>query len=107
MTGYPVNSGGALVSSFQISPVGKLLLDISGNNTLAGIQYIQLFDSVTLPADTAVPLYVVAAQATSFFTKTFMPDGVPFQNGIWVCCSTTAPTKTLGAANCFFEAITR
>lgn len=68
-------------------------------------QWIQLHDAAALPADTAVPAHIIRVAATSNFVFDIPEDGWPFQNGLVVCNSTTGPTKTIGAANCWFTGI--
>lgn len=75
---------------------------ISGYNS-GPAQFIQLHDSATLPADTAVPVTLVPVAATSVFSIDFGVYGKKFLSGIVVTNSTTGPTKTIGAANCFFD----
>lgn len=76
-----------------------------GYNSLAGTQFIQVHDSATLPADTAVPILVIAVAASSPWQIDLNGIGFPFQNGIVLCNSTTGPTKTIGAANNLFTVL--
>jgi hypothetical protein len=82
-------------------------------NDAASAQYIQLFDSTTVPADTAVPdlCFVVAADSmlTIDLPRTLERrvagglDRFPlFETGIAVSNSSTAATKTIGSADCLF-----
>lgn len=73
-------------------------------SSLGSAQWIQLHDSATLPADTAVPLWIGTVATIANLQKEFGIYGISFANGIVICNSTTGPTKTIGAANCFFQA---
>jgi hypothetical protein len=81
-----------------------ILYGISGYNSLASPQFILLFSSPTVPADTAVPDIIIAVPASSNFSLDFGVHGRVFSTGISVSNSTTGPTKTIGAANCSFDA---
>lgn len=86
----------------HIARVGRgLALQIEVYST-AG-QYILIFDSATVPPNgTAptlkVPIKVPADGNVSYAFK--LP--VPFVNGLVICNSSTAATKTEGSATCWF-----
>lgn len=80
-----------------------VLLSLSGFSNLGSAQYIMVFDSNTQPGNGAVPKRIKKVAATDTFEVDF-GRGVRVENGIWVCNSTTAPTLTLGAADCLFHA---
>lgn len=90
-------------ASLVIASNPAVLRGLTGYNSGAA-QFIQLHDAASLPADTAVPKVVIAAAATSSFSIDFGDHGRKFSNGIVVCNSSTGPTKTIGAANCWFDA---
>lgn len=94
----------ALAASFIISPVRAKLYSVTIYNSKASAQFIQLFDSATLPADAAVPVYNVTIPASSSLTIDFGLVGMDFYTGCVVCNSSTAPTKTIGSADCQFFA---
>lgn len=75
---------------------------ISGYNSKGSAQFIQLHDSATLPADTAVPAFNITAATVANFSVDFGMYGMPFKNGVVICNSSTAPTKTIGSADCQF-----
>jgi hypothetical protein len=110
----PVSSGG-LVASAQIKVISPTVasggrgghlhwLALYNNN--AAVRYAMLFDSASLPADGAAPLWMQSMAAATSVVKelAWPPDGLWFQNGIWICISTTASTKTLAAADLIFTA---
>jgi hypothetical protein len=80
------------------------LWKVNGYNSKASAQFIQLHNSATLPADAAVPVYVMTVPATSNFTIDFDVRGRSFATGIVICNSSTGPTKTIGSADCYFDA---
>lgn len=75
------------------------LLTVTVHNSNVAAQFIQLHDATSLPADTAVPVYVRSAPAALTTSFGFDLRGRTFANGIVICSSSTGPTKTLGAAN--------
>lgn len=80
------------------------LLSLYGYSSLAGAQFIQVFDAIAVPADTAVPKLLFGLAAAGNFNFPLPIYGRAFTTGIVVCNSTTGPTKTIGAANCWFDA---
>jgi hypothetical protein len=67
-------------------------------------QWIQLHNAASAPADAVVPLLVFEIAADTARTLDFGRHGRVFTTGIYVCNSTTDVTKTIGAANCIFDA---
>jgi hypothetical protein len=81
------------------------LISLLGRNNSGSDQYIQLFDSTTVPSNGATPVYFFTAFAGSDFSMDLPVTGCPFTTGIAVCNSSTDTTKTLGSANCWFLAV--
>lgn len=99
-----VSSGGSLVAGYQVSATGANLQELICTNTGAATIYCQIHNVASTPADTAVPVIsfaVGAAASVSYDSQ----QGVNFDTGIYVCISSTAPTKTIGAAEAFFSAL--
>lgn len=97
----------AAVKSAVISAVPATLVDIQIQNVTAGVKYIQLFDSATVPADTAVPNMCFTIPASGSLNITL--NGIPehFATGIAIASSSTQATKTLSAtSDIFFTART-
>jgi hypothetical protein len=80
------------------------LVELIGYNS-GPDQFIQIHNSATVPLDTAVPIRTFKVLAASNFSLSLSSDEPPMSAGIVVCNSTTGPTKTIGADNCFFTAV--
>lgn len=72
-------------------------------NSNASTRYIQFFDANLVPADTAVPLMVWPLATATGYEFVWFDSGRQFQTGLVLCNSSTATTKTLGAADSFFD----
>lgn len=94
----------AYAASLVVSPVGSTIFGITGHNSKLTEQYIQVHDAVSLPADTAIPKVTILVPASSSFGLDFGSRGRLCENGIVVCNSSTGTTKTIGAADCWFDA---
>ena|SRR5687767_9802269 len=93
----------ALAASAVIKATAGNLYGLSGYNS-GPEQFIQLHDAASLPADAAVPVHNIIVPAISNFSIDFGVYGMAFATGIVVCNSSTAETKTIGAADCQFFA---
>lgn len=93
----------ALAASLIVTTGPALLYGFTVLNTNASAQFIQLFDARDLPADTAVPDCVFTVPGSSNLPVQWIPWRT-FNVGIVMCNSSTAATKTIGAADCFFDA---
>ncbi len=76
----------------------------------SGVVFVQVHNTTTLPADTAVPVWrsgpIVAVAAGAEHTLSFGDDeGLYLDTGCVVCISTTAAAKTIGSAEALFHAI--
>jgi hypothetical protein len=108
----PVNAGNVAFLIAKVCNQGGVtgqvarLHRIIATNTNAAQRFIQVFDSATLPADGAVPLitFPLGPGASTQPPIDFGVYGRTFQNGIVICNSVaTEATKTLGAADSFFD----
>lgn len=105
LAGASIVSSSAYEASKVIKNAAGTLLSLVGYNSKASAQWIQVFNSATVPADTAVPIYSFLVQATSNFALDVPIVGMPFTTGIAVSNSSTGPTKTIGSADVFFTAV--
>ena len=94
-------SSNALTNAIVIAGVHKLY-GFTVNNTNAALQYVLLFDLSVLPGDGAVPVCSFTALGAQDKGVLWLPPRRMLQ-GIVVCNSSTAATKTIGAADCFFD----
>jgi hypothetical protein len=101
--GWPQNatSNGYASSIVAKSGVGKCF-GFQGYNSGAA-QFILVLDAQSLPADGVAPVIVITVAATSNFSAYFGTAGRSFDRGIVLCNSSTGPTKTIGAADCWFD----
>lgn len=82
--------------------------DIGCFNNTGGTIYLHFFDTNGLPGNGAVPnayipvILPTASQATQFFE-----GGLPINQGLVVCASTTPWFLTLASTNCGFHVIYR
>lgn len=96
------NPSVALEASRVIKAGPGVLYGLSGYNANAGTRYIQLFNSITVPADAAVPVFTVPVATGQPYSIDFGAYGMGFTTGIAVCSSSTGPTKTVSAADAWF-----
>jgi hypothetical protein len=94
----------ALEASHIIKGSAGRLFQLTGVNTKTSAQYIQVFNSTTVPSDTAAPVLLAYVQAGANFSWDFGAVGRYFSTGISVSNSSTAATKTIGSADCWFNA---
>jgi len=96
------NPSAALEASRVIKASLGVLYGLSGYNANAATRYIQLFDSTTVPVDGAVPVFTIPVATGQPYSIDFGVYGMGFKTGIAVCSSSTGPTKTVSAADCWF-----
>lgn len=99
-----VASAGALEASRIISATGANLQEIACTNTSASAVYCQVYNTATVPADTAVPVLSFAVPASSSASYDNQ-QGIVFDTGICVAISTTAHVKTIATAVATFFAL--
>ncbi len=106
ITGIALRNSGsaALAAGLQVAAQASVLAGVTGYNSKGSAQFIQIHDSATTPADTAVPVFSMVVAAAANFSADFGVYGMTFVNGVYVCNSSTAPTKTIGSADCQFFA---
>lgn len=100
----PLNCASPRLEASRVVKSGPgVLYGLAVTNTKASAQYVQVFDAATVPADTAVPLLAASVPAGDALGLTWLP-GRTFLTGIVVCNSSTQGTKTIGSADCLFDA---
>lgn len=77
------------------------LYSITGYNS-GPAQWIQVHNAASVPADTAVPIFIFKVPSVANFSFDLGDYGDYYTIGITVCNSSTGPTKTIGAADCWF-----
>ena len=101
----PNADAGALVASRVITTKPCKLLSIVVLNTNAAIRYFQIHETASLPADGAVPdVPSIPVSANSAMQFDFGAGGLDL-DALTICNSTTAATKTIGAADAAILAI--
>jgi hypothetical protein len=93
----------AYEASTVVKAAAGTLFELTGYNSKATDQFIQVHDASSLPSDTAIPTVVFVARAQSNFSWSGGKYGKKFTTGIVVCNSSVAPTKTIGSADCWFN----
>ena len=103
--GFPLSASTvALANSLVVKSGPGRLLSLTAYNNKNAAQFLQIFDLIGVPADGAIPVMVfTVATVANLPNITFGLGGRWFTRGIVVCNSSTAATKTIGAADCWFD----
>jgi hypothetical protein len=79
-----------------------ILYGFTAYNSNGSAQFIQLFDSATVPADGVQPATLFTIAAGDQLAVEWI-NGRSYLAGVVLCNSSTGPTKTIGAADCYFD----
>ena len=94
-------------SAYETNRVAKAsagtLYGFNVHNSSTSSQWIQLHNTTSLPADTAVPVRIWKVLAGATLDVDFGVYGRRMSTGITLCNSSTGPTKTVGSADCYFD----
>jgi hypothetical protein len=102
---FPRNSfSNALENSHVVTAGEGRLYGFTVSSTRASGQFIQVFDASVLPADGAIPLLSIDIATVTAKGVSWGITGRWFYRGIILCNSTTQGSKTIGAADCLFDA---
>ena len=100
----PLNNASPRLEASRVIKTGPgILYGFTVTNTKASAQFVQVFDASLLPADGAVPILAMSVAASTAIGFNWLP-GRTFLTGIVVCNSSTQATKTIGSADCLFDA---
>lgn len=102
--GAPISVSSNALGNFIVVKGGAgSLYGFTVLNTKVSAQFIQWFDLLGLPADGTVPAGVISVPASTSVGVSWLDVGRWHNIGIVLCNSSTAATKTIGAADCFFD----
>ena len=101
-----IESSTALEASRILLNRSGHLVSLVGYNAKTSAQFIQIFNTTSVPADGAVPIYTFSVPASSNFSID-IPTPAPFTVGISVSNSSTVATKTIGSADVWYTAVVR
>jgi hypothetical protein len=97
------NSSIAYATGLVVKTGPGILYGFTVYNSNASAQFILIFDARAIPADGAVPACVFTVAGSSNLPVQYLP-GRTFLNGCVLVNSSTGPTKTVGSADCWFDA---
>lgn len=101
---WPLNyASKQLEASARVKSGDGWLYGFTITNTKASAQFVLMFDARDLPAEGAVPLIGKSVPASDAVGFSWWPPR-RFEAGLVLCNSSTQGTKTIGAADCLFDA---
>jgi hypothetical protein len=103
--GLPLNTrSNVYENARQVKGGPGYLFGFTVYNSKGSGQFIQWHDSAVLPAEGAVPEGFMDIATVIAKSVQWLPLGRSFLRGIYLVNSSTGPTKTIGSADCFFDA---
>lgn len=93
----------AYEASHVIKASAGYLYMVTGYNSKASSQFIMISNTTSVPADGQTPVLLFTIPASSNFSLDLGKYGRYFSTGICIFNSSTAPTKLVGSADCFFD----
>jgi hypothetical protein len=103
--GYLTKDSQAAVKDLQVTTTPAFVKSIRFANQSASIRYLQLHNSASTPADTAIPYVLPLTINPGEVIEWTPPQPMLFFTAIYACSSTTQNTKTLtGTADMWIEA---
>ena len=100
----PLNYASPRLAASAVVKTGPgILYGFTITNTSGSAQFVQVFDGTEVPADGAVPILAKSVPAGDAVGFNWLP-GRTFLGGIILCNSSTQATKTIGSADCLFDA---
>lgn len=102
--GLPLNVfSPAYSASLRVFAGAGQLYGFSGYNS-GSAGFVLWMNASLLPADAVAPSGFIAVPAATNFSVDWGQYGRHFDVGCFLVYSSTGPTKTIGAASCFFDA---
>lgn len=103
--GWPINSSSGKYENKRIVKSGAgTIYGLSGSNSLASGQWVHMFDTQEASLTGLVPVWIMPVDASAPFWADWGPVGRAFLRGCVLANSTTGPTYTAGAADCWYDA---
>ncbi len=100
----PANSTSTVLETGRVAKSGPgTLYGFSGYNSKGSAQFILVFDCTGAPGAVQTAAIVIPAAAAAGFSYQANIYGRKFQSGIFITNSSTAPTFTVGSADCTFD----
>ena len=99
----PLNFNTSRLANSVLVPGRVVVYGVTIYSSNAAAQFFQFFDANTIPADASVPLFAWNVPSHSGVGFSWAPNGRQFQTGLVIVNSTTEATKTIGAADSFFD----